>query len=364
MRYVDEFRNIKLVKKVADKIKAVTPARQVNIMEVCGTHTQNFFRFGLDKILPQNLRLISGPGCPVCVSSQEYIDSAIKLTQQKNTIILTFGDMLRIPGTSSTLEKERARSGNVRVVYSPLDSLNIAKAHPAKSIIFLAVGFETTAPTIALSILGAGKEKLKNLFFLCALKLIPPAMEHLSKDKRLKLNAFLCPGHVSSIIGTKPYEFIAKRYRIGCCVAGFEPLDILEGIYFLMEQAVKDKPAVDNQYIRAVKKEGNPTAQKILARVFQIGDASWRGFGVIPKSGLFLRKRFFRFDAEREFKISRSAEHEAQNRRCKCGDVLKGLILPVACPLFAVACTPDNPVGPCMVSHEGACNAYFKYKKF
>jgi hydrogenase expression/formation protein HypD len=363
MRFVDEYRNIALVRKVASKIKAVAPREPVNIMEVCGTHTQNFFRFGLDKILPQGLRFISGPGCPVCVSSQGYIDSAIKIAQQNDTIILTFGDMLRIPGRSSTLEKERARSADVRVVYSPLDSIDVAKANPGKKVIFLAVGFETTVPTIALSILAAKKEKLDNLFFLCALKLIPPAMGHLSKDRRLKLNGFLCPGHVSSIIGTKPYEFIAKRYKIGCCVAGFEPLDILEGIYFLMEQIVKGEPAVDNQYIRAVKRDGNPEARKIIAQVFQIGDASWRGFGVIPRSGLVLRKEFSRFNAEREFKISRSAEHEVQSRRCKCGDVLKGLILPIACPLFAGACTPDNPVGPCMVSHEGACNAYYKYHR-
>jgi hydrogenase expression/formation protein HypD len=277
--------------------------------------------------------------------------------------MLTFGDMLRIPGTSSTLEKERARGADVRVVYSPLESVNIAKANPEKRIVFLAVGFETTVPTIALSILAAKKEKLKNIFFLCALKLIPPAMDYLCKDKRLKLNGFLCPGHVSSIIGTKPYEFLARNYKIGCCVAGFEPLDILEGIYLLLEQIVKDKPQVDNQYIRVVRKEGNPAAQKIIARVFQACDASWRGFGIIPKSGLRLKDAFSRFSAEKEFKILRCTKYDVRNTRCKCGDVLKGLIMPKDCALFAKICTPDNPIGPCMVSHEGACNAYFKYRR-
>jgi hydrogenase expression/formation protein HypD len=363
MRYVDEYRNIALVKKVAEKIRGIMPQRQVNIMEVCGTHTQNFFRFGLDKILPQDLRLISGPGCPVCVSSQGYIDSAIKLSRQRNTIILTFGDMLRIPGTTSTLENERAHSGDVRVVYSPLDCIKVAKANPDKKIVFLAVGFETTAPTIALSVLAGKKQRIKNLFFLCALKLIPPAMDHLCRDKRLKLDSFLCPGHVSSIIGTRPFESVVKKYKLGCCVAGFEPLDILEGVYLLLEQVVKGKPRVANEYTRVVKKEGNLRAQKIIVRVFQASDADWRGFGRIPKSGLELRKEFLRFDAEKTFRTLLGAKPQTPNPKCKCGDVLKGLISPKACPLFARSCTPDNPIGPCMVSNEGACNAYFKYGK-
>ena len=339
------------------------PLGQVYIMEVCGTHTQNFFRFGLDKMLPANLRLIAGPGCPVCVSSQEYIDAAITLAQRKDTVILTFGDMLRIPGTLSTLENERARSGNIRVVYSPLESISVARAHPDKSVVFLAVGFETTIPTIALTILAAKKERIRNLTFLCALKLITPAMEHLCRDKRLKLDGFLCPGHVSSIIGTRPYEFLAKKYRIGSCIAGFEPLDILEGIYLLMCQLAQNKPRVDNQYIRAVKKQGNSKGVKIINRVFQVADASWRGLGKISKSGLMLRQEFSGFDASKKFVFKRGRQRGAKINKCLCGEVLKGLIRPNSCPLFAKACTPDNPVGPCMVSHEGACNAYFKYRK-
>jgi len=363
MRYVDEYRQKILISRIAGRIRSAIPSRQINIMDVCGTHTQNFFRFGLDKFLPSNIRLISGPGCPVCVSEQAYIDSAIYIARQKDALLLTFGDMLRVPGTRSDLGEERASSGNIRVLYSPLDSIKVAKAHPDKRVVFLAVGFETTVPTIALSILAAQKEKIKNIFFLCALKLIPAAMEHLSCDKRLKLDGFLCPGHVSSIIGTKPYEFIPKRYGLNCCVAGFEPLDILEGIYILVTQLTKGKPSVANQYIRAVKRQGNPRAQSIIKRVFQVDDASWRGLGKIPKSGLVLRKEFFRFSAEKEFKIPRYAHPSAGSVKCRCADILKGLVSPDKCPLFAHRCTPDTPVGPCMVSHEGACNAYFKYRK-
>jgi len=377
MKYIDEFRNRKLVKKTAERIGTMMPTHEINIMEVCGTHTQAFFRFGLDKILPNNLKLISGPGCPVCVSTQDYIDTAIKLTENKDTIVLTFGDMLGVPGTRSTLEKERPKFGNVRVAYSALDSLKIARANPGKKIIFLAVGFETTAPTIALSIMAAKKEKLKNLFFLSSLKLIPPAMDFLVRDKKLNLNGFLCPGHVSAIIGTEPYEFIAKKYKIGCCIAGFEPLDILEGIYLLLQQAIEKKPSVANQYARVVTKNGNIKAKNIMQRVFAVSDASWRGLGGIPKSGLKIKKEFSQFDAEKVFSFKRATPACRSGRgnaclpvrqgqratKCRCGDILKGLLSPPECQLFAKACNPDNPIGPCMVSSEGACNAYYKYRK-
>jgi hydrogenase expression/formation protein HypD len=363
MKYIDEFRNKNLIKEVADRIKRIIPSQKINIMEVCGTHTQSFYRFGLDKILPNNLKLISGPGCPVCVSTQDYIDTAIKLTENKNTIVLTFGDMLGVPGTHSTLEKERPKFGNVRVAYSALDSLKVARANPSQKIIFLAVGFETTAPTIALSIMAAKKEKLKNLFFLSSLKLIPPAMDFLVRDKKLNLNGFLCPGHVSAIIGTESYKFIAKKYKIGCCIAGFEPLDILEGIYLLLQQIIEKKPSVANQYVRVVTKNGNSKAKNIMQRVFAVSDASWRGLGEIPKSGLKIKKEFSQFDAEKMFSIGdkRYAISDRQ-KRCRCGDVLKGLISPPECQLFAKACIPDNPIGPCMVSSEGACNALYKYR--
>jgi hydrogenase expression/formation protein HypD len=363
MKYIDEFRNKDLSLKILSRINKIMLPPQVNIMEVCGTHTQSFFRFGLDKLLNSQIKLISGPGCPVCVSSLGYIDAAIKLAESKEVIIATFGDMLHVPGSKSTLGKERAKNANVAVVYSPWDSLRLAKENPDKKIVFLAVGFETTAPAVALSILSAKKENLKNLFFFSSLKLIPPAMGYLLKDKRLNIDAFLCPGHVSAIIGTKPYEFIPKKYAIGCCVAGFEPLDILEGIYILIGQLVQSKPKVENQYVRVVTRNGNKKAQKFIQQVFKTTGAFWRGLGRIPESGLQLRDDFLRFDAGKVFSLKQvNRRIGPPATKCKCGDVLKGLISPKACPLFAKTCKPDNPVGPCMVSSEGACNAYYKYR--
>jgi hydrogenase expression/formation protein HypD len=362
MRYIDEFRKASLIQRIATAIREITPEYGINIMEVCGTHTQNFFRFGLDKLLPENLNFIAGPGCHVCVSAQEYIDKAIAYTRKDNVIVVTFGDMLRVPGTDSTLEKERAKTGNVLVTYSALDALTLARKKPQHKIIFLAVGFETTASTIALSVMEAKKEKLKNLLFFSSLKTIPAAMNYLLEDKRLSLSGFLCPGHVSTIIGTKPYEFIPKKYGIGCCVAGFEPLDILEGIYFLLRQIVNKKPAVKNQYSRVVTSSGNLRAQRAISAVFQESDASWRGLGQIPQSGLKIKKRFLEFDAEgiMPLKMKRAAQNQKQ-KLCRCGQVIKGLIVPDECPLFRKSCSPENPYGPCMVSIEGTCNAYYKY---
>jgi len=362
MKYIDEFRNKNLIRMAADKIREIMPEEEINIMEVCGTHTQSFFRFALDQFLPGNLRLISGPGCPVCVSPQAYIDRAIELSRDKDNIILSFGDMLRVPGARSTLEKERAKGSAIRVVYSALDSLLIARKNSHKRVIFLAVGFETTAPTIGLAVLLAKKENLKNLLFFSSLKLIPPAMEYLVQDRRLRLAGFLCPGHVSAIIGTRPYGIIAEKYGIGCCVAGFEPLDIMEGIYFLIKQIVIKKPRVDNQYMRVVTKQGNLRAQKIIRGVFKSADSAWRGLGSIPRSGLKIKDEFSRFDAEKAFGIKRATRYALRRTPCKCGEVLKGLISPLGCPLFMKACRPENPLGPCMVSNEGACNAYSRYK--
>jgi hydrogenase expression/formation protein HypD len=363
VKYVDEFRDKKLITALLAQIRRITPpGRGINIMEVCGTHTQSFFRFGLDRLLPANIKLISGPGCPVCVSSQGYIDMAIKLAQNKDVIIATFGDMLRVPGSRSTLEKERAKNGNLAVVYSPLDSLSIARKNPDKKVVFLAVGFETTAPTVALSILAAKKEKLKNIFFFSSLKLIPAAMNYLLQDKRLNINAFLCPGNVSAVIGAKSYRFIPRKHKISCCIAGFEPLDILEGIYFILKQLAKNKPYVANQYARVVLPGGNKKALKFMAQVFKTADASWRGLGNIPGSGLKIKKEFAQFDAEKVFLFKPATGNRQPATKCKCGDVLKGLINPTGCPLFAKICKPDNPIGPCMVSSEGACNAYYRYR--
>ncbi len=362
MKYVDEFRDKRLIGKAALRIKEIMPGRPVNIMEVCGTHTQNFCRFGLGKLLPENLRLISGPGCPVCVSPKGYIDGAIQLSREKEVMILTFGDMLRVPGSRSSLEKEKAGGAQVSIVYSPLDSLSIARENPGKKIVFLAVGFETTAPAIALSVIRAKQEGLKNLFFYSALKLIPPAMKYLVRDRRLKLHGFLCPGHVSAIIGTRPYEDISAKHRIPCCVAGFEPLDILEGLYILLRQIVQNEPGVKNQYARVVAKNGNVKARRLISRVFAVSDTSWRGFGNMPASGLKLKRAYAEFDAEKVFRLKPAGQKEDPGSRCRCVDVLKGLIVPTECRMFAKICNPRNPVGPCMVSSEGACNAYYKCK--
>lgn len=362
MKYVDEFRNQKVIKQISKQIESIAPLKPVNIMEVCGTHTMNFCRFGLGSLLPKNVKLISGPGCPVCVSSQSYIDQAIALARRPDTIILSFGDMLRVPGTNTSLEKERAEGADVHTVYSPLDSIKIAKANPDKKVIFLAIGFETTAPTIALSIIAAKNAKIKNLSFFSCLKIMPPPMEAILKDKRINIQGFLCPGHVSAIIGVKPYEFIPKKYGIGCCISGFEPVDMLEGIYILLKQIKNKAPKVQNQYKRVVPNQGNPRAQKIIAQVFKIADVYWRGLGVIPESGLKIRREFAQFDTEKVFVLRRAPGAGRRAPKCRCGDVLKGLISPKACPLFMKACSPDNPIGPCMVSLEGACNAYYKYR--
>jgi len=363
MKYIDEFRSKKAVEHIARRIFEIMPKGTTNIMEVCGTHTQNFHRFGLDRLIPENLNLIAGPGCPVCVSDQDYIDRAIQLSKQRNTVILTFGDMLKVPGTNSSLQKQRAEGSDVRVVYSAWDALSIAEKNPNKSIVFLAVGFETTAPTLALTLQAAKKANLHNLFFFSALKLIPPAMEALVSDRKLKIDGFLCPGHVSTIIGSRAYEFIPKEYRIACCVAGFEPLDILEGIYLLLYQIVQKKPRVENQYVRAVKRNGNPKAKTIINEVFRTINTSWRGLGKIPQSGLRIRDKFSNFDAEKA--ISIRIKHRSANKKqrgCRCGDVLRGIIKPSQCSLFGRTCTPLNPYGPCMVSSEGACNAHYRYK--
>lgn len=362
MKYVDEFRNINLVKKLAGKIKEIMPAQEIRLMEVCGTHTQNFHRFGISRLLPLNLKLISGPGCPVCVSSQDYIDTAINLSKNKDIIIVTFGDMLGVPGNDSTLEQARPQGANIAVVYSPLDAIKIAKAHPGQKIVFLAVGFETTAPAIALSIILAKKSNLKNLFFYTALKTIPAAMDFLVQDIRLKIDGFLCPGHVSSIIGTEPYKFIPKKYNISCCVAGFEPVDIMEGLYLLLLQIVKKNPHVENQYIRCVNTHGNIAAKKLILKIFKKAPADWRALGVIAGSGLKIRDEFGDFDAENVFSTSRKRHTiNSKQKKCRCSEVLKGLIDPDECSLFRKSCTPEHAFGPCMVSQEGACNAYYKY---
>lgn len=333
---------------------------KINLMEVCGTHTMAISRFGLRSLLPPVINLISGPGCPVCVTPISEIDKILEISEKENVILTTFGDMMRVPGTFSSLEEKKAKGKDIRIVYSPADALEIARKNPDKKIVFVGVGFETTAPSVALTIKTAKKQKIKNFFILSFFKIIIPPMMALCQDEKLKLDGFICPGHVSAITGAKIYEVIVRKYKIPCVVTGFEEKDILEGIYIILRQIIEKKPDVEIQYKRVVKYNGNLIAQKILKEVFKKIDSDWRGIGVIPKSGLSLSEKYKEYDAERIFNINVSYSREPKG--CRCGDVLKGIIKPTGCPLFRKKCTFENPVGACMVSSEGTCAAYYKYE--
>jgi hydrogenase expression/formation protein HypD len=360
MKYIDEFRDKEIVKGLKQKIEQ-SNAGPSNLMEVCGTHTMAIFRSGIKQILPSSINLISGPGCPVCVTSQTDIDRMLSLARCKNVIITTFADMIKVPGSSSSLEKERANGCDIRPVYSPLDALEIARENKNKEIVFLAVGFETTAPVIASVVSDAKDKKLKNFSIYCCHKLIPPAMKTLLEAREIKIDGFLCPGHVSSIIGARAYDFIAREFNIPCVISGFEPTDILEAIMMLLDQKKERRAKVEIQYKRAVQMEGNIKAQQMLAAVFSPADADWRGLGVIAKSGLELRKEFRLLDASSKFDISAVKTVEPKN--CLCGEVLRGVKTPKECKLFAKACNPENPYGPCMVSTEGTCAAWYKFSR-
>jgi hydrogenase expression/formation protein HypD len=360
MKYIDEFRDKDIVKALVKRINKLDP-QGVNLMEVCGTHTMAIFRSGIKQILPQGLNIISGPGCPVCVTDQMDIDRMLKLSGIKDVIVTSFGDMLRVPGTASSLEKERARGCDIRSVYSPLDSLEIARDNKKKEVVFLAVGFETTSPAIASAVADARKNKLNNFSIYPCHKLIPPALETLLKAKELRLDGFICPGHVSSIIGSASYEFVAGRYKIPCVISGFEPVDILESVLMLLKQIREERSAVEIQYKRAVHPQGNILAQKLLKTVFTPANARWRGLGTIPESGLDLNKDFKKFDAKERFDLKIKKPSIPGN--CLCGQVLRGVKTPAQCGMFAKTCTPENPYGPCMVSSEGTCAAWYKYNR-
>ncbi len=362
MKYIEEFRNPVLIKKIIKKTNKMLEdyGKPIQLMEVCGTHTVAISRSGLRKLF-HPLKLLSGPGCPVCVTPNHYMDKAIAYSRRKEVIITTFGDMMRVPGSTSSLERERAEGRDVRVVYSALDALQVARDNPGKKVIFLGVGFETTTPTVALTIKIAKRENLKNFFVYSGHKLIPPAMEALLEDSEVSIDGFICPGHVSTIIGSLPYEFIPHRYNIPCVITGFEPLDVAEGIAMLVEQIVNGKkPAVQIQYARSVKREGNKKAVSIMQEVFSVEQSNWRGVGTIPLSGLKIGEEYSRFDSERNIQVE--VEPTKENQACICGDILRGVKSPPDCKLFRRGCTPEQPVGACMVSSEGTCAAYFKYE--
>lgn len=358
MKYFDEYRDQEIAGKLIAHIESAC-TREVRLMEVCGTHTVAIFRSGIRGMLPANISLLSGPGCPVCVTANEDIDLAIEIARQEDVILTTFGDMIKVPGSGSSLENERARGGDIRVVYSSLDALEIARQNPEKKIVLLGIGFETTSPTIAGAVLTAESEHLDNFFILTSHKVIPPAMGVLLDADDVKIDGFLCPGHVSTIIGSHPYEFIPKDYGVPCVIAGFEPLDILQSILMLVRQIESGDARVEIEYRRVVRPEGNVTALKVLEEVFEICDVPWRGLGVVPQSGMALREKYNQFDARSAFDIDVAPSSEPEG--CRCGDILRGARLPSDCKLFGKACTPDNPIGPCMVSSEGTCAAYFKY---
>lgn len=345
--------------KIAELAQRV--ARKVTFMEVCGTHTMAISRSGLRPLLPSNVRLISGPGCPVCVTDTGYIDAAIELARRPEVIVTTFGDLVRVPGSGSSLERERAAGAAVRVVYSPADALALAREHPSKRVVFLGVGFETTAPTVAATIKRAAEEGVMNFSVLCAHKTMPRAMEALLKDQEVKIDGFICPGHVSVVTGAKIYRFIPERYGIPCVVSGFEPGDVMKSVAMLLGQLAEGRATVEIEYSRSVTEDGNRLAQQLIAEVFEECDAVWRGIGIIPGSGLAIRPQFARWDAGKVFAVRfrESRPHPG----CRCGDVLRGVLTPPDCKLFATVCTPSNPVGPCMVSSEGACAASYRYER-
>ena len=358
MRYVDEFRDSSLVVELAQRVRREA-TRPLCLMEVCGTHTMAIARYGIKDLLPDNLRLISGPGCPVCVTPRAQIDQFIELGRCRETILITFGDMIRVPGTDSNLEAERAKGADVRVVYSPLDALDVARENPDRRVVFFGIGFETTAPAVALTVLEAQESRLNNFYVLCAHKLIPPAMAALASDPEVAIEGFICPGHVSTIIGSVAYEPIASDYSIPCVITGFEPLDILQATLMLVKQAADGRADVEVQYSRAVSKEGNPAALECVRAVFDVADAEWRGLGTIPDSGLRFSSEFASFDAAQFLTQGRPAPSELE--ACECGLILRGLKSPADCCAFGTVCTPEHPLGPCMVSSEGACAAEFKY---
>jgi hydrogenase expression/formation protein HypD len=361
LNYMDEFRDRQVVLGLADRIKKLAAGRTepMTFMEVCGTHTMAIYQYGIRSLLPPMVRLISGPGCPVCVTPNGYIDRAIALSRLSGIIIATFGDMVRVPGSSSSLMEERARGADVRIVYSPLDAVAIAEKSPDRRVIFLGVGFETTAPAIAGSILTAATKGLSNYLVLAAHKTIPLPMEILSSDPELSIDGYICPAHVSAIIGAEAYRPLAEKRGIPCVVTGFEPTDMMQGVEMLVNQVVEGRSCVENQYSRVVKWEGNRKAQSVIAEVFSVCDSEWRGIGVIPESGLEISEKYAAFDAGKNVPVT--VEEPREQQGCRCGDVLKGKFSPFDCPLFATVCMPESPVGACMVSSEGTCAAAYKY---
>jgi hydrogenase expression/formation protein HypD len=348
----------KLASLLLEKITGLAD-QPMRLMEVCGTHTVAIFRSGIRSLLPDTVELISGPGCPVCVTPAGEIDRAIALAGQEGVILATFGDLMRVPGSESSLQGERASGADIRVVLSPLDAVQMAQDDPGRKVVFFAVGFETTSPAIAAAVQEVQRRGLGNFYLLSSQRVIPPAIRALLSGGKVKIDGFILPGHVSVIIGRAPYLLISEEFGLPGVITGFEPLEILEGVYMLLRQREEGRTTIEIQYSRAVKEEGNRHALSILNAVFTPVDARWRGLGVIPKSGLAVRDEFTAMDAAQAFDIPYAEVEDPPG--CLCGEVLQGIHRPPDCPLFGTRCTPEEPIGPCMVSSEGSCAAYYKY---
>jgi hydrogenase expression/formation protein HypD len=349
------------MKEMLEELHKLTAAinRPIKLMEVCGTHTVEIFRHGVRDVIPKSITLLSGPGCPVCVTSVRDVDASIAIAKNPGVIMTTFGDMMRVPGGTQSLLEARSEGADVRVLYSPIDALALAQKEKDKTVVFFATGFETTSPLIAGTLAHAELAGTKNFTIYAAHKLVPPALKALLDSPDVKVDGFILPGHVSTIIGTKPYEFVASQYKIPSVVTGFEAKEVIEGILMIVRQIAQKRAAVEIQYTRVVKPEGNPRAVALLDKYFEPADAYWRGIGVIPGSGLKLKDTYSAFDANVKFHPPLSDGKEPD--LCSCGDILRGVKIPTECPLFGTGCTPESPVGPCMVSTEGSCAAYYKY---
>lgn len=350
-----------LVKKLAGVLKNRKLSDEIRIMEVCGTHTAEFFKTGVKDLFPENLTLIDGPGCPVCVTPNSYLDLAIEIAKKYNVILATFGDMIKVPSSYSSLAKEKASGMDIRIVYSPMDALRMAEENPGREVIFLSVGFETTAPSEAIIIMEAEKKGIKNFSVLSGNKLTPPAVDALLSADEVRIDGFIIPGHVSAVIGREPWNFIAVKYSKPGVIAGFEAHDLIIGVLSLIDLLEKKEVKVTNEYKTVVKENGNPNALKIIDTVFEICPEVWRGIGELPGSGLRIRERYSSFDAKEKFPATPPPVKE--HAGCRCGDLLRGIITPPECPMFDKVCSPENAIGPCMVSGEGPCSAYYKYWK-
>lgn len=361
MKYVDEFRDPKLIERAAEEIRRLAnPSRQYRIMEVCGGHTHSIYRFGLQDLLPENIELIHGPGCPVCVLPMGRVDDGLQLAQDPNVILTAFGDMMRVPGRMGTPLEMKAKGADIRMVYSPLDALKLAEKNPGRQVVFFAIGFETTAPSTALTLMRAKKLGIENFTVFCNHVTIVPAMRAILDSPDMRLDGFIGPGHVSTVIGCRPYEFVAKEYGKPVVTSGFEPLDLLQSMVMLLRQMNEGRAQVENQYERVVPWEGNRAALGAMAQVFELRPYfEWRGLGFISQSALKLRLEYAPWDAEARFAVE--GVRVTDPKAAQCGEVLKGVLKPQQCKLFGKECTPERPVGALMVSSEGACAAYYNY---